>query len=84
MITEKRKAGRPKSDNTIGTESATEQRATFILRKDLLKKIKLLAEAEGRRISIEGIEATVKLKIVVNNALDEYIRSYEVKYGELK
>ncbi len=72
-------AGRPKSNKKIGSENSTEQRATFIIQKDLLSKIKSLAETESKRLSIEGIEVTVKLKSIVNKALEEYIDRHENK-----
>ena len=84
-MTEKRKVGRPSGTKVLGTDKATEQRATFIIRKDLLHKIKLIANAESLRIFNENNQVTtVKLKVVLNNAVEEYIRSYEEKYGELK
>jgi len=81
---EKRKPGRPVGTKRHDPETAKEQRATFIVRKDILQKIKLLAQAESRRVSIQGDqEAAVKLKVVVNDALDQYVTKYEKKHGSL-
>lgn len=81
---EKRKPGRPVGTKRHNPDTATEQRATFIVRKDLLQKIKLIAQAESKRVSVKGDqEATVKLKVIVNNAFEEYINKYETKYGKL-
>ena len=83
-MTEKRKPGRPSGTKRVDPETAIEQRATFIVRKDLLSKIKKIAEAESLRVSIENNqEITVKFKIIVNKAFEEYISRYEEKYGEL-
>lgn len=81
---EKRKPGRPVGTKRFDPATATDQRATFIVRKDLLQKIKLIAQAESVRVSqASNQEATVKLKIIVNKAFEEYIERYEELYGEL-
>ena len=83
-MTKKRKVGRPRGSTTKDPATATEQNATFVVRKDLLGKIKLLAQADSYRQTVEdGQMVTVKLKDVVNQALDQYVNKYERKYGKL-
>jgi len=73
------KGGRPKTahkkitkSSQIGTKDG-ETRATFILREDLLEKIKDLAYWERSQI-----------KDIVNSALDEYLSRHEKKNGPIK
>jgi hypothetical protein len=76
---ESTKKGRPKTSTKVVTKSTQEgtkegeARATFIVREDLLEKVKLLAYWER-----------VKIKDVLNDALAEHINRYEKKSGELK
>jgi hypothetical protein len=77
--TKTKKVGRPKTNfkeiektSQDGTK-AGETRATFIVREDLLDKIKGLAYWE-----------CIQIKDVVNKFLEEGIRAYEEKNGEVK
>lgn len=75
----KQKTGRPqvvKKEITNTAEEGTlpgEIRATFILGKDLLSKVKALAYWERK-----------KIKDVVITALSEHVSRYEKKNGEIK
>lgn len=83
-MSDKKKPGRPKGSTRVNPETALEKRATFIVRKDLLGKIELLVKAESYRLTLVNKQVTnVKLKDVVNDALDEYVTGYEEKHGEL-
>ena len=83
-MTEKRKPGRPFGTKTVDPATSTEQNATFVVRKDLLQKIKLLVQAESFRRTVETNQmVTIKLKDVVNEALDQYVTKYEKKHGQL-
>ena len=82
---EKKKAGRPFGTKRVDPATATEQNATFVVKKVTLNKIKALAQAESYRQTVERKQVvTIKLKDVVNSAFDAYIDRYEKKYGELK
>lgn len=84
MEEERKKAGRPFGTKKVDPATATEQKATFIVSKVLLNKIKLLVQAESYRQTVEEKEVvTVKLKDVVNEALGDYVEKYEKKHGEL-
>ena len=78
-IAEKPKAGRPVTQTTeIDNESERgtlpgQIRATYIVRKDQVEKIKRLAYWES-----------VKYKDIVIQAIDDLIGRYEKKNGELK
>ena len=83
-MTEKKKPGRPAGTKRVDPETALEKRATFIIRKDLLNKVQLLAVSESYRQTVEvGHLVTVKQKDIVNNALDEYVTKHEEKHGKL-
>jgi hypothetical protein len=76
----KKKVGRPKDESKRkpakssqeGTKN-DETRATFIVKEDLLEKIKALAYWEREQI-----------KETVNRALLDYIENYESKNGNIK
>lgn len=76
---EKSKVGRPKTNFKEVTKSSQEgttegeTRATFILKEDLLDKVKAVAYWER-----------LKIKEVVNTALEEYLSRYEDKNGVVK
>ena len=78
-VQEKRKAGRPKTSGKIPkdtTEEGTkegEKRATFIVREDLLEKVKAIAYWDR-----------VKIKDVMDAALEKHIHTYEKKNGTVK
>ena len=79
QVVEKRKAGRPKTSRKIPkdtTEEGTkegEKRATFIVREDLLEKVKAIAYWDR-----------VKIKDVMDAALEKHIQTYEKKNGTVK
>ncbi|MDB5013759.1 MAG: hypothetical protein JWQ25_1961 [Daejeonella sp.] len=84
MEEEKKKAGRPFGTKKVDPATATEQKATFIVSKVLLNKIKLLVQAESYRRTVAKKEpVTVKLKDVVDEALGNYVAKYEQENGEL-
>lgn len=64
---EKKSVGRPKKDN-----SKEETRATFVIEKDLLRKIKFIAVADD-----------CLLKDIVNKSLETYIDKWEQERGEI-
>jgi hypothetical protein len=76
---EKPKVGRPKTNLKEITKSSQEgttegeTRATFIVREDLLEKVKAVAYWER-----------MLYKEVVNTALEEYLSRYEKKNGVVK
>jgi hypothetical protein len=76
---EKPKVGRPKTNFKEITKSSqegtkeNETRATFIVREDLLEKLKAVAYWER-----------MLYKEVVNTALEEYLSRYEKKNGTIK
>jgi len=76
---EKQKAGRPKTSTREITKSSqegtkeNETRATFIVREDLLEKLKAVAYWDR-----------VLIKDVLENALIEYLSRYEEKKGKVK
>jgi hypothetical protein len=76
---EKKKRGRPTTVNKLITKSSqegtkeNETRATFIVREDLLDKLKNIAYWER-----------IFLKEVINTALQEAIDKYEKKNGDIK
>ena len=78
-VVEKRKAGRPRTSTKIPkdtTEEGTkegEKRATFIVREDLLEKVKAIAYWDR-----------VKIKDVMDAAMDKHIQAYEKKHGTVK
>jgi len=78
-VPEKRKAGRPKTSRKVPkdtTEEGTkegEKRATFIVREDLLEKVKAIAYWDR-----------VKIKDVMDAALEKHIHTYEKKNGTVK
>lgn len=75
----RRKPGRPKTSTKVvvdTTEDGTregEKRATFIVRKDLLEKVKALAYWER-----------VAIKDVLEAALEKHINAHERKHGAIK
>ena len=77
--TEQPKKGRPKTNNRKITKSSQEgtpegeTRATFIVTESSLDKLKALAYWERLRI-----------KDVAQEAIDNYIKAYEKKNGEIK
>ena len=78
-VVEKRKPGRPRTSTKIvrdTTEEGTkegEKRATFIVREDLLEKVKAIAYWDR-----------VKIKDVMDAAMDKHIQAYEKKHGTVK
>lgn len=76
---EKPRRGRPTTSTRVITKSSqegtkeNETRATFILREDLLEKLKGIAYWDRRLI-----------KDVVNSALLEAVEKYEKKNGPIK
>lgn len=76
---EKPKVGRPRTNFKEVTKSSEENtkegetRATFIINKDLLEKLKGLSYWDR-----------VTIKQVVHTALEEYLSRYEKKNGEIK
>ncbi len=75
----KKKTGRPRTQKKKITKSSqegtkeNETRATFIVKEDLLEKLKALAYWER-----------LMIKDVINKALEETIESYEAKNGKIK
>lgn len=75
----KSKRGRPVTQTKTITKSSqegtkeNETRATFIVREDLLEKLKAIAHWDR-----------VLIKDVVNTALDEAVAKYEKKNGHIK
>ena len=78
-VVEKRGPGRPRTSTKIPkdtTEEGTkegEKRATFIVREDLLEKVKAIAYWDR-----------VKIKDVMDAAMDKHIQAYEKKHGTVK
>lgn len=76
---EKPKRGRPKTSTREITKSSqegtkeNETRATFIVKEDILEKLKAIAYWDR-----------VLIKDVVNTALQETVAKYEKKNGEIK
>jgi len=76
---EKAKRGRPKTSTRVITKSSQEGtkeneiRATFIVKEDLLEKLKAIAYWDR-----------VLIKDVVNTALQDAIDNYENKNGTIK
>ncbi len=76
---EKPKRGRPKTSTREVTKSSQEgtkekeTRATFIVREDLLEKIKRISYWDR-----------VRIKDIVNSALEEAVAKYESNNGEIK
>lgn len=76
---DKVKRGRPKTSTRVVTKSSqegtkeNETRATFIIKEDLLDKLKAIAYWERKLI-----------KEVINNSLQETIEKYESKNGDIK
>jgi hypothetical protein len=54
-------------------DNDNETRATFIIKEDVLNKLKSIAYWER-----------IKIKEALNNALEEYIDKYEKKNGQIK
>jgi len=75
----KKKPGRPKTSTREITKSSqegtkeNETRATFIVKEDLLEKLKAIAYWDRKLI-----------KDVVNTALEETVTKYEKKNGKIK
>ena len=67
-----KKTGRPKKSSQEGTREG-ETRATFIVKEELLEKLKAVAYWER-----------VMIKDIVNNALQEYVDAYRKKHKEIK
>lgn len=71
--------GRPKTSTRVISKSSQEgtkegdTRATFILKEELLDKLKAIAYWDR-----------VMIKEVINTALSEYVAKYEKKNGEVK
>jgi len=78
-VVEKKKPGRPRTSTKVPkdtTEEGTkegEKRATFIVREDLLEKVKAIAYWDR-----------VKIKDVMDAAMDKHIQAYEKKHGTVK
>ena len=78
-VVEKRKPGRPRTSTKIPKDTTEEgtkegaQRATFIVREDLLEKVKAIAYWDR-----------VKIKDVMDAAMDKHIQAYEKKHGTVK
>lgn len=76
---EKPKKGRPVTSTREITKSSQEgtkegeTRATFIIKEELLDKVKALAYWER-----------LKIKDVLNTALEETVARYEKKHGDIK
>lgn len=76
---EKPKKGRPVTSTREITKSSQEgtkegeTRATFIVKEEILDKVKALAYWER-----------LKIKDVLNTALEEYLARYEKKSGDIK
>jgi hypothetical protein len=74
-----KKVGRPKTSTKVISKSSqegtkeNETRATFIVREDLLEKLKAIAYWDR-----------VMIKEVINTALEEAVSKYEKKNGDLK
>jgi hypothetical protein len=74
-----KKAGRPKTSTREIIKSSQEgtregeTRATFIVKEELLEKLKAVAYWER-----------VMIKDIVNNALQEYVDAYRKKHKEIK
>ena len=79
LASQKRKGGRPKTQNwriTKSSEEKTKQdetRATFIVKKELLPKLKAIAYWERAMI-----------KDVIHTALTDFITNYENENGAIK
>lgn len=75
----KNRVGRPKTSTKVISKSSqegtkeNETRATFIVREDLLEKLKAIAYWDR-----------VMIKEVINTALEEAVSKYEKKNGSLK
>lgn len=73
------KVGRPKTSTRVVTKSSqegtkeNETRATFIVKEDILDKLKAVSYWERSLI-----------KDVVNTALGSYLEAYEKKNGDIK
>jgi hypothetical protein len=73
------KVGRPKTSTKVISKSSqegtkeNETRATFIVREDLLEKLKAIAYWDR-----------VLIKEVINPALEEAVSKYEKKNGDIK
>ena len=78
-VVQKKKPGRPRTSTKVPkdtTEEGTkegEKRATFIVREDLLEKVKAIAYWDR-----------VKIKDVMDAAMDKHIQAYEKKHGTVK
>ncbi len=78
-LPEKPKRGRPQTSTREVTKSSQEgtkvgeTRATFIVREDLLEKIKGISYWDR-----------VRIKDIVNSALEEAVAKYESNKGEIK
>lgn len=76
---EPKKVGRPKTQNKVITKSSqegtkvNETRATFIVKEELLDKLKAIAYWERSLIKDE-----------VNKALEDYLERYEKSKGDIK
>jgi hypothetical protein len=74
-----KKVGRPKTSTKVVSKSSqegtkeNETRATFIVKEDLLEKLKAIAYWDR-----------VLIKEVINPALEEAVSKYERKNGEIK
>jgi len=74
-----KKVGRPKTSTKVISKSSqegtkeNETRATFIVREDLLEKLKAIAYWDR-----------VLIKEVINPALEEAVSKYEKKNGDIK
>lgn len=64
---QKRNAGRPKNEN-----SKEEVRATFVVEKELLRKIKFIAVADD-----------CMLKDIINKAIRQFTTQWEFERGEI-
>lgn len=69
----KRKVGRPKKDTIRSFENSNEQRATFIVDTDLIRKVKYISLAEAKL-----------LKDVINEALSAYVGKWEEENQAIK
>ena len=76
---EKRGPGRPRTSTKVPKDTTEEgmkegeKRATFIVREELLEKVKAIAYWDR-----------VKIKEVLDAALDKHIQAYEKKHGTVK
>ena len=72
------KRGRPKTSTKVITKTSqigtkeNETRATFIVREDTLEKLKAISKLEG-----------AKIKDVVGEAFNRFIKDYEKKKGAI-